>query len=163
MREVQEDHPGRRGGKVSGDEMRLTYEQATAADAESIFAMCKALIDQYEDVDSIDYDKVLQWVRRKIGAQIGEYQRVLMDDALAGYVHFHPDGDRREIDDLYILPEYRGRGIGTAMVEKCCAETEKPVYLYVFRRNEGAVRLYQRLGFVIVQEVGSSRYIMQRG
>lgn len=148
---------------MSGERMQLTYEQASAADVERIFALSKALIDQYEDVASIDYDKVLQWVRRKIEVQIGEYQRVLMDDALAGYVHFHPDGERMELDDLYILPEYQGMGIGTAVVEKCCAETEKPVYLYVFRRNEGAVRLYQRLGFEIVQEVGGSRYIMQRG
>ena len=143
--------------------MQLTYEQATQADAACIFDMCKALIDRYEDVGSIDYDKVLQWVRRKTEAQIGEYHRVMMEGRLAGYVHFHPEGERMELDDLYILPEYRGRGIGTAVVEKCCAETEKPVYLYVFRRNEGAVRLYQRLGFKIVQEVGGSRYIMQRG
>lgn len=148
---------------MSCESARLTYEQATQADAERIFSMSKALIDQYEDIASIDYDKVLQWVRRKIEAQIGEYQRVLMDGSLAGYVHFHPDGERMELDDLYILPEYRGQGIGTAVVEKCCAETVKPVYLYVFRRNEGAVRLYQRLGFKIVQEVGGSRYIMQRG
>ena len=148
---------------MSCESARLTYEQATQADAERIFSMSKALIDQYEDIASIDYDKVLQWVRRKIEAQIGEYQRVMMDGSLAGYVHFHPDGERMELDDLYILPEYRGQGIGTAVVEKCCAETEKPVYLYVFRRNEGAVRLYRRLGFEIVQEVGSSRYIMQRG
>ena len=143
--------------------MELNYERASGADVEAIFALSKALIDQYEDVESIDYDKVLQWVRRKIEAQIGEYQRVMMDGSLAGYVHFHPDGERMELDDLYILPEYRGQGIGTAVVEKCCAETVKPVYLYVFRRNEGAVRLYQRLGFKIVQEVGGSRYIMQRG
>lgn len=143
--------------------MELNYARASGADVEAIFTLSKALIDQYEDVASIDYDKVLQWVRRKIDAQIGEYQRVLMDGDLAGYVHFHPDGERMELDDLYILPKYRGRGIGTAVVEKCCAETEKPVYLYVFRRNEGALRLYQRLGFEIVQEVGSSRYIMQRG
>ena len=148
---------------MSCESARLTYEQATQADAERIFSMSKALIDQYEDIASIDYDKVLQWVRRKIEAQIGEYQRVLMDGSLAGYVHFHPDGERMELDDLYVLPEYRGQGIGTAVVEKCCAETVKPVYLYVFRRNEGAVRLYQRLGFKIVQEVGGSRYIMQRG
>lgn len=148
---------------MSCERARLTYEQATKADVERIFALSKTLIDRYEDLDSIDYAKVLQWVRRKIEAQIGEYQRVLMDGSLAGYVHFHPDGERMELDDLYILPEYRGQGIGTAVVEKCCAETEKPVYLYVFRRNEGAVRLYQRLGFEIVQEVGSSRYIMQRG
>lgn len=143
--------------------MQLTYEQAAPEDAACIFDLCKALIDRYEDMDSIDYDSVIRWVRGKIGRQIAEYQRVLTDGRLAGYVHFHQDGDRMELDDLYILPECRGRGLGTAVVEKCCAETEKPVYLYVFIRNEGAVRLYRRLGFEIIKTIGNSRYIMQRG
>lgn len=141
----------------------MIFQQATVADVEPIFALSKALIDRYEDVESIDYDKVLQWVRRKIEGCIGEYQRVLAEGSLAGYVHFHQDGERMELDDLYILPEFQGQGLGTAVIEKCCAETELPVYLYVFIRNEGAVRLYERLGFRIIQTIGSSRYIMQRG
>lgn len=143
--------------------MQITYETAAAADVEAIFAMSKALIDRYEDVANIDYDKVLQWVHRKIERFIGEYQRVQKDGTLAGYVHFSRDGERMELDDLYILPEYRGCGLGTAVIEKCCAETELPVYLYVFIRNEGAVRLYERLGFRIIETIGNSRHIMQRG
>jgi ribosomal protein S18 acetylase RimI-like enzyme len=48
------------------------------------------------------------------------------------------------------------------VVQRCCGMTEMPVYLYVFQKNEGAVRLYRRLGFEIIQTVGNSRYIMQR-
>ena len=142
--------------------MNLTYERAVPADVEAIFTMCRALIDRYEDLTSIDYDKVLQWVRRKIENCIGEYERIMADGALAGYVHFSRDGERMELDDLYILPAYRGQGIGTQVVQRCCGMTEMPVYLYVFQKNEGAVRLYRRLGFEIIQTIGNSRYIMQR-
>lgn len=142
--------------------MQPNYELATPDDAETIFIMCKALIDRYEDLASIDYDKVLAWVRRKIAGCIGEYERVMLDGELVGYVHFSQDGDRMELDDLYVLPEYQGRGIGTRVIQRCCGMTELPVYLYVFIRNEGAVKLYRRLGFEINQTIGS-RYIMQKG
>ena len=142
--------------------MQLNYEPATSADVENIFVMCKALIDRYEDLASIDYDKVLAWVRRKIEGCIGEYERIMMNGALVGYVHFAPDGDRMELDDLYILPEYQGSGIGTRVIQRCCAMTDLPVYLYVFIRNEGAVRLYRHLGFEVLKTL-PSRYIMQKG
>ena len=67
-----------------------------------------------------------------------------------------------ELDDLYVLPEYRRRGIGTMIIEKCCSESDLPIFLYVFSGNTGAVSLYQRLGFRITESVGGTRYIMQR-
>ena len=39
--------------------MDLTYSPAAPADAGAIFELCKALIDQYEDISTIDYDRVL--------------------------------------------------------------------------------------------------------
>ncbi len=38
----------------------------------------------------------------------------------------------------------------------------EPVTLYVFIKNEKAVSLYERLGFVIVETIKDSRYIMKR-
>ncbi|MBE5803097.1 MAG: GNAT family N-acetyltransferase [Clostridiales bacterium] len=143
--------------------MKLNYEAANPDDAEAIFVMCKALIDRYEDLASIDYSQVLAWVSRKIAGCIGEYERIMLEGELVGYVHFSQDGDRMELDDLYILPEYQGRSIGTRVIQRCCGMTDLPVYLYVFIRNEGAVKLYQRLGFRIIQTIGNSRYIMQKG
>lgn len=139
-----------------------SYQPARQADANAIFALSKALVEQYETAE-IDFDRVMQWMRRKIEQSIGEYQRVMVGDRVAGYFHFHQDGDRMELDDLYILPPFQNQGLGTAVVAHCCAATELPVYLYVFIRNEGAVRLYQRMGFRIMETLNSSRYIMQKG
>ena len=54
-----------------------------------------------------------------------------------------------ELDDLYVLSEYRGQGVGTAIIQKCCCETELPVFLYVFKENNPAVSLYEKMGFRI--------------
>lgn len=142
--------------------MELTFSPARASDIDAIFALSKDLIDRYEDLTSIDYDKVLAWVRRKIEENIGEYVCVFCGGEKAGYYHLCPAEGMTELDDLYILPRFQRRGIGTAVIEKCCAETALPVMLYVFTRNTGAFSLYQRLGFRVNEYVGTSRCIMIR-
>lgn len=141
--------------------MKLLFEKATGSDIESIYEFNKYLIDRYENVQNIEYDKILSWVQRKIETYIEEYQRILFDGELAGYYRFHQDGDKMELDDLYIFPQYRNQQIGTSIIEKCLLETDLPVYLFVFIKNTKAVELYKRIGFEIVETIQDSRYIMQ--
>ena len=52
--------------------------------------------------------------------------------------------------EIMVLPELRGRGIGTAAIRGILAQATaegKPVRLNVNVTNHGAIRLYQRLGF----------------
>ncbi|ACL59738.1 GNAT family N-acetyltransferase [Methylobacterium nodulans] len=54
------------------------------------------------------------------------------------------------IVDLALLPEWRGRGLGTRLLEDILAEARAaglPVRLSVAAQNAGARRLYARLGF----------------
>ena len=93
--------------------MNITYDKATAYDVECIYQLCKQLIDGYENIESIDYEKVLKWVRNKIEASIDEYTAVYADGQKAGYYHFYKNEDgENEIDDLYIFSEYQNQGIG---------------------------------------------------
>ena len=55
------------------------------------------------------------------------------------------------IEDIYIKPEFRGTGIGTAFFSDL--ERRYPDALFkleVEQENEGAVRMYQRCGFEIL-------------
>ena len=140
--------------------MNLTFFPADQTDAGAIFALCRGLIDQYEDISSIDYTRVLDWVRRKIGENITEYRRILADGIHVGYFRLCPHEDGWELDDLYIFPAFRGRGIGTAVIRDCCARG--PVTLYVFRKNTGALALYRRLGFREVGGAGKTRLILRK-
>lgn len=141
----------------------ITYTPATVSDVETIHQLCKELILAYEDTDVIDLNQVLQWARRKIENDIASYTAVYVDGQKAGYYHFYQNEDGEyELDDLYILPAYRNRGIGTAVIQRCCASVTEPVMLYVFIRNERAVSLYKRLGFEVESIVHATRYIMRR-
>lgn len=143
--------------------MKITYKKATPDDIERLYQLNKSLIDAYESIATIDYDRVLRWVRKKIETCIDEYTAVYADDIKAGYYHFYKNDDEEyEIDDLYIFSEFQNQGIGSSIIEKCCGSVNETVMLYVFIKNEGAIALYKKFGFEIVQTIGSSRYIMQK-
>ena len=141
----------------------LEFKKAEPEDAENIYCLFKETVDKYEDISSIpyEYDEIMNWARRKINKFIGEYARIYKDGALCGYYRFHLDKDEYEFDDFYLFETYRGQGIGSAVLEKCLNEADKPVYLYVFKQNEGAVRLYKKFGFEVREDLGT-RYIMER-
>lgn len=45
--------------------MKLTYDRATGSDIDHLYQLCKQLIDDYENIERIDYVKVLNWVRKR--------------------------------------------------------------------------------------------------
>lgn len=72
-------------------------------------------------------------------------------DALIGFVAFR-DG---WIDQLYLLPDRQGRGVGRALLR--LAKAASPVLqLWTFQRNTGARRFYEANGFAIVRETDGS-------
>ena len=139
--------------------MQLTYEPARPEDAPVIFGFAKELIEAYETDPKLDLDMALAWTKRKIEKRIGEYTRVLRDGQTVAYFRFVPDGERMELDDLYVLPAWRNRGVGTAILRRCLAQG-KPIYFYVFTGNTRAVALYEREGFRKAEDVSPSRMIM---
>lgn len=142
--------------------MNLRYETAQPGDAAVIYSLCRELVERYEDSKQVDLGKVLPWLERKVEESILLYTRVLLDGQTVAYYRLDTSGERAELDDLYVLPEYRCRGIGTRILQKCIESTEKDIFLYVFKRNTGAVALYSRMGFTVEREVGVTRCIMVR-
>lgn len=143
--------------------MELTFRQAENEDAERIFGFNKQLIFDYESLEDINLEKVLRWVQKKITSRIEEYTAIYADGKKAGYYHFFQNEEGEfELDDLYIFQEFRNQGIGSAVIRKCCSSVKEPVMLYVFIRNKGAVSLYKRMGFQVVETIKDSRFIMKR-
>ena len=143
--------------------MELVFQQTGIEDAEEIYRLNQQLILRYERLECIDLEKVQCWIRKKLESCIREYTTIECDGEKAGYYHFfRNDAGAYELDDLFIYPKYQNRGIGTAVIKRCCESVQEPVMLYVFVRNERAVSLYKKLGFEIVQTILDSRYIMKR-
>ena len=70
--------------------------------------------------------------------------------------------DEIRIVDIALLPEYRGRGLGTTLLEGLIEEAEaagKPLSIHV-EMNNPARPLYDRLGFEEAGEFGV--YVLMR-
>ena len=83
------------------------------------------------------------WVLTRNGERIGRLYRQLRDDEV-------------RLVDIALLPAARGEGLGEALLRDVCeaaAQRQLPVRIHVEKQNP-ALRLYQRLGFVQVEDQG---------
>ncbi|MGN6372582.1 MAG: GNAT family N-acetyltransferase [Solirubrobacteraceae bacterium] len=77
------------------------------------------------------------------------FQLVLVDGSPAGRLYVQRADDGIHLLDIALLPDYRGTGIGTALLEDLLAEADERavrVTAHVERHNR-ALKLYERLGF----------------
>ncbi len=139
----------------------MTFLPAVEEDIEPVFQLNKELMHRYEDLTAIHYEKVLAWVRDNIRQQLPYFRRVLVNGQTAGYFCLFPSEGRWELDSFFILPEFQNRGIGTEVLRHCLTQSEGNLFLYVFKANAGALRLYRRMGFRICNEVRKTAYILE--
>ena len=73
-----------------------------------------------------------------------------------GRLYVHRSSAEMRLMDIAILPQYRGRGLGTRLLTRLIEEavsSGKPLTLHV-ERNNPAVRWYEKLGFQPVADAG---------
>jgi ribosomal protein S18 acetylase RimI-like enzyme len=85
-----------------------------------------------------------------------QFQVIMLDGAPAGRLYLDRRSAEIRIVDIALLPEYRNRGIGSALLRDVLAEGQRaglPVTIHVESFNP-ALRLYERLGFRKVEDKG---------
>ena len=77
--------------------------------------------------------------------------------------------DRREREirllDIALLPEYRNRGVGSALIGRLQEEAARENLLLrhcVLKTNAPAIRFYKRLGFIPVDDMGMHELMQWR-
>lgn len=136
----------------------LTFRQTEPADLPLLQSLVNALYTE----DPSPLNPTPEHTRRTLEAfsQYPEKGRAILfesDGKTAGYallVFFWSNeygGHKVFIDELFVLPEWRGKGIGTAFFEylqREFADFAVAFELEVTPQNAEARRLYERLGFV---------------
>jgi len=109
-----------------------------------------------------DEDYQIQRFRGNFGA--APWQVIVVDDKDAGGFQSGPppSNDMLFLANIYLLPQYQRRGIGSKIIRDLIAqagETDVPLKLNVLKSNPDALRLYERLGLAITGE-NDERYFM---
>jgi GNAT superfamily N-acetyltransferase len=142
--------------------MTWTLRAATPADAGEIFRLIKALAD-YEKL-SDEVTGSAEALREHLfgGRPYAEVIMAEVDGRTAGFALFLHDYSTFKtrpgiwVEDIFVEPELRGRGIGTALlarvarvaVERGCARLEWTVLDW----NTPAIRFYERQGAEVLRD-----------
>lgn len=89
---------------------------------------------------------------------------ILFNDQPAGRLYLNRTAEKIHIIDIAFLPEFRGHGLGTSLLRHLFDEAETigvPVRIFVERFNP-ALRLYQRLGFEMIDDSNDVYWLMER-
>lgn len=136
--------------------------QATEEDAEFIYKLKKLTLRSY--VEAIwGWDEAFQR-KRFAGSFIArDHQIIVLNQVDIGDLAMSGTTSSFDIDGIFILPQYQGRGIGSHIITDLIREAHhrsEVINLQVFKNNP--VRdLYQRLGFDIRGET-DTHYLMQK-
>jgi len=94
-------------------------------------------------------DAEYQAAAREIRLSRGSRSLAVVEDSRpVAFASLDPGGDETEIGALYVLPEYRGHGRGTALTQTAIAAAGEVEHLWICADDEDRPkRLYARLGF----------------
>jgi ribosomal protein S18 acetylase RimI-like enzyme len=139
-------------------ESRVTLQSVDASDEAHLFGVYAST--RFEELAQVAWDDSqkegflqmqfeAQWKFYKSEYPGAEFQVILVDGQRAGRLYVHRRESEIRIMDIALLPKFRGRGVGTALLRDILAEgqrTSRRVTIHVETFNP-AQRLYERLGF----------------
>ena len=135
---------------------------ATEADYDFLYRLHTATMKEY--VAALwGWDEAAQQRMFRERFDPSSRQVIVVDGQDAGALEVEWGKDEVFIDNIGIAPEFQRRGIGAAILKDIFDEAAArglPVALRVLRGNP-ARRLYERLGFVVVEET-TERFFMRR-
>lgn len=133
------------------------------ASKEHIELLIKYKLDTiFEFADSISLDeqeKINNYVLSEVPKMLGSYHMILNDNEIIGAYCVTSYEDGILLDEIYIEEGYRSKGIGSSIIKEVL-NRNNIVYLWVYKLNVHAIKLYENLGFKIVNET-ETRYFMK--
>jgi ribosomal protein S18 acetylase RimI-like enzyme len=125
-------------GKVHSDAWKQTYQ--------GIFSQ------EYLDSDSPSVRR--EEFLRSLDDKRCVYLLIEVDDRAIGIAKLVEHGDEVEISSIYILEEYRGRGLGRKTLEYIFSEyKDHCIVLWVLEVNLNARAFYEKCGFELTDKV----------
>lgn len=96
-----------------------------------------------------------------------ELYTILFDGVAVGFLHMGSRGGACDwLEDVFVREDFQNRGIGSAAIETVWAMLRKKgletMYLEVIPANEGAIRLYHRLGFTNLNTITLNRSVKKK-
>lgn len=107
--------------------------------------------------------KTQKFIRNDAKEHLSDTQMIMDGETTIGMLEacMIDDGEWRYIGEIYLIPSYRGKGIGSDIMKKEIEQYPR-IRLMVSMSNDHAIELYKSLGFKIVKTLQENNtYIME--
>ena len=111
----------------------------------------KTIFEYANNLDKDEIKKINTYIDNSVSKEINNYYKIVIKGKTVGCLLTENKDDGILIDELYLESEYRNKKIGSNIIENII-DNNKIVYLWVYKLNEKAIKLYKRLGFTIIEE-----------
>ena len=128
--------------------MILDFRAATVEDADpvaDVYLRSRKELVACAPLAHSDQD-VREWIRWHL-LPAGHTTVAVADDRVIGLLAVSRGNACSWIDQLYLLPEWVERGIGTRFLARAQCQLPPPIRLFTFQCNERARCFYERRGF----------------
>jgi GNAT superfamily N-acetyltransferase len=154
---------------------KLSLRSVTEADTEALLAIYGSTRE--EELAQVRWangqkESFLRWQfetqRREYDLRFpdAEYRLIEVDGQPAGRFWIGRADDEIRLLDIALLPEFQNRGVGTLLLKRIIDEArlaKKRLRHMVFVLNNDAHRFYERLGFVVIEDLGGYKHMEWRG
>ena len=126
-----------------------------ALKAESVRPYVERIWGWDEDYQRKDFDADFSHIK--------QFNVIEVAGKFAGFVQYYFEYPYFEVVEIHLLPEYRGKGIGSDILrylQKICIAQDRNIRIGCFKENHRAKSLYQKLGFMQTQET-DTHYILE--
>ena len=131
------------------------YDLIYALKTESIRPYVEKIWGLDEDYQKKDFDGDF--------SNMEQFHVIEIDGKLVGFVQYYFDYPYFEVVEIHLLPEIRGKGIGSDILQylqKVCIAQDRKIRIGCFKENHRAKALYQKLGFMQTEET-ETHYILE--
>lgn len=117
--------------------------------------------EEIADLDKRELEKIVNYSEEQIRENLEDY-KIIEDDnknIIGTFALFDYD-DGKLLDTIYVTGINRKTGIGTKIIKNIISNSYQPIYLWVYKSNELAIKLYKKLNFKIEEET-DTKYFMK--
>lgn len=141
---------------------QITIRTIEPQDNESIAAIIRSSLEEYglNLPGTAYFDESLDYMYEAFREASSQYFIALDGDKIIGGVGVFPSAglppDTVELVKMYLLPEYRGQGLGKLLIRKCIGQAQNLGYRYIYLESltelKTAVGVYEKLGFRLLDK-----------
>lgn len=146
--------------------MNIELVRASMEDAETIWRMQRVafaeLLERYQDFDTNPGSEPLEKVQWRFTFPATYFYFIRVDGANAGAIRIidHHDESPKKISPLFVMPEYRGKGVAQAAIRAAEAiHGSENWQLGTIQQEKGNCHLYEKMGY---RQTGETKVINDR-